>query len=104
MEKNLKKSYQYLDLPYSATIEEVEARKKALIKILTSKDIENKINKEKEIALVNNSANVIIKNIKQNGVPNEIHCFESSNESIWGLFVILMFFVSMCFFSFYAFL
>ena len=39
MEKNLKKSYQCLDLSYNATIDEVETREKALIKILTSKVI-----------------------------------------------------------------
>ena len=38
MDKNLRKSYECLDLPITASVEQVEAREKALIKILQAKE------------------------------------------------------------------
>ena len=104
MEKNLKKGYRYLDLAYSATIDEIEARKVALIKMLKAKERDKNISCEKEIFKVENSANILIENIKNNGIPKEYHHFIASNESIVGLVIVFMFAVVVCFFSFYAFL
>ena len=105
MDKNLKKSYENLNLAYSATIEEVIARKQALIKIFKSKSVENKISTAKKIALIESSANAICDNIEKNGMPKDDECrFETTGESILGLAIVLFFVVLMCIFSFYAFL
>lgn len=105
MEKNLKKSYYYLDLPFNATVEDVQTREKALIKILKAEEKEKNISKQKEILTVKNSAITIIENIKNNGIPKEeSHRFESSTESIIILLLVLLFAGSLCFYSFYIFL
>lgn len=105
MEKELKNSYYRLDLKYSATIEDVEARQKALVKILTLEEKEKNISKQNEIEQVKNDCNLIISNIKNNGIPKEeCHRFETSNESLVGLFIVLALIGVVCFFSFYAFL
>ncbi len=102
MEKELKNCYKCLDLPYSATIEEVETREKALSKILLAKSgYEQK--SEKEISKVKYSADYIVENIKKNGIPKEeFHRFDSSKESIISLLIILVFVGLICFFSFYV--
>lgn len=99
MEKNLRKCYRFMDLPFSATKEDIEMRKNAMIKTLKAKQ-NDKI--DLEIIKVQNATNLILENLKNNGVPKEEdHYFEASNESIWGL-VIVLFFVSLfCYFSFY---
>lgn len=105
MEKELKNSYFRLDLQYSATIEDVEARKKALIKILKIEEKEKNVSKQNEIKQVKDDCSLIIQNIKNNGIPKEeCHRFETSNESIFGLSIVLAFVFMLCFFSFYAFL
>ena len=102
MKKSLNKCYLNLDLPYSASIEDVLSREKALIKILQSKEKEKNISCEKEIQEIEFSAKAIVENIKVNGIPNEKeHRFEASNESIFGLFVVFAFVALICFFSFY---
>ena len=102
MEKKLKRSYRFLDLPFNATEEDVEARKNALNKILISKGQEKNKSYEKQIQDVNDSANLILLNIKNNGIPNEKpHCFESSNESIIVLIIIAFFAGLACFYSFF---
>ena len=105
MEKELKNSYFRLDLQYSATIEDVESRKKALIKILNMEEKEKNVSKQKEIEQVKDDCAHIIENIKNNGIPKEeCHRFEASNESIFGLLIVFAFVFMLCFFSFYAFL
>jgi len=102
MDKKLNKCYLVLDLPYSATIDDVMSRERALIKILNSKANEKNTSCENEIQEVKVSASTIIENIKNNGIPQEkSHRFESSNESIVALFIILLFVGLVCFFSFY---
>ena len=101
MKKELRRSYKILDLPYSATEEEVETRKNAMIKILESEKNEKT---EKRILELENASEIIILNIKNNGIPNkEHHLFEASNESIIALGIVLFFVCFMCFFSFYFF-
>ena len=100
MEKNLKKCYEYLDLNYSATIEDVEARKNALIKIANSSAKEKRINVENEIQIIEDYSNKICSYISQNGVPNEDFLFNPSNESIAGIFISLLFAVFFCWCSF----
>lgn len=95
MKKNLKKCYRLLDLPFDSTEEDVELRKRAMIKILES---ETGVKNEKKITFVENASSLILENIKNNGIPNEEdHYFESSNESIIALFVVMVF---VCFFCY----
>ena len=99
MEKKLKVSYKLLNLSYSATQEEVETRKKAMVKILEADRDEKTFDKIEELE---NACETIIENIKKNGIPKEEHhLFEASNESIIGLSIVLIFVVIICFFSFY---
>ena len=102
MNRNLKKCYDCLDLPFSATKEQVETRKTALIKILKAKENETKISNEKEIELVELSAKTICEELEKNGIPKNIKRFECSNESILILIVVLIFAFMLCFFSFNA--
>ena len=101
MKKELKISYKLLNLPYSATEEDVETRKNAMVKILESQKNEKS---EKRILELENASKVIIYNIKNNGIPNkEHHLYEASNESIAVLIIVLVFVIIMCIFSFYLF-
>ena len=103
MEKELKRSYRFLDLPFNATEEDVEARKNALNKVLFSKGQEKNKSYDKQIQAVNDSANLILSNIKKNGIPTEEnHSFDSSIESIIVLFIIAFFAGLACFYSFYV--
>ena len=105
MEKKLKKCYCCLDLPYNATIDEVEAREKAMIKVLNAKENETKISCEKEIEEVQISSKTIVENIKKNGIPKEeYHRFSTSNESLIGWIIIFVLVVVLCVLSFKEFL
>ena len=100
MNKDLKKSYQKLDLPYTATEEQVVLRKNALIMIMNGKEIDTKHSYRKEIQEIEKNAENIMANIKEQGIPNE-HGFESSNKSIFVLIFALSLVALLCFFSFY---
>ena len=100
MEKKLKRCYEYLDLNYLATAEDVEARKNALIKIANSSAKEKRINVEDEIQKIEDCANKICENLSQNGMPNEDFLYNPSNESLVGIFISLLFAVFFCWCSF----
>lgn len=103
MEKNLRKCYELLDLPYSSTEEEVASREKAMIKIFIAKADEENKSYDQEINDVKSSAKNIITNIKNNGIPKEKHHhFETSRESLISLLIVLMFMGAICFLSFYV--
>ena len=105
MDKELKKCYYNLDLSYQATIEDVEAREKALIKILKSKEFEKNISCRSEIKIIQDNAKLIKENIKNNGIPQEkCHHFESSTQSILALLIVFFFVAIICCFSFSLFL
>ena len=105
MEKKLKEGYRYLDLPYSATVDEIQSRKVALIKILNVKEREKNISCSQEISKISNYSDLLIENIKNNGIPQENGFdFQETKESIASLFIVLLFALSICFFSFYVFL
>ena len=105
MNKDLKRSYEFLDLNYSATEEDVCAREKALIKIYHSEELEKRVTREKDIENTKKSAKIILENLKKNGLPQEQdERFDSSWQSA-GLLLIVLFVTAMiCFFSFYIFL
>lgn len=105
MNRDLRKCYDVLNLPFSATIEEVEIRQFALIKGFNDKSLEKGISYDKQIGEIETSANLIIENIKKNGIPkDECHRFESSWKSIIILGIILLCVALVCGFSFYVFL
>lgn len=103
MEKEIEKCYEYLNLPITASIEDVELRQKALVKIYCNKSQEKGVSYGKQIGLVETSAKTIIENIKNNGIPKEeSHRFDSSWKSIGILAIVLAFVGILCFFSFYV--
>ena len=102
MNKELKRSYECLDLPFSATSEDVKMREKALIKIYNNKSVENGNSHDKEIGEIEKSAKIILENLKKNGQPKEVHSFDSSWHSIIILLAVLFFVGLLCFFSFYV--
>ena len=105
MEKSLRKCYECLDLQFSSTIEQVEAREKALIKIFKAKEKDEKISCKKEIEEIKIAKEKIIENIIKNGVPNDkTHHFETSNESIVALIIVCFCVGLLCYFSFSIFL
>ena len=101
MERELKKSYKCLDLPYNATAEEVETRQKALTKMLSVESEKRGISCEKELMEIQIASKMILENIKNNGIPQEeYHKFQVSNESIISLLIIFFFVGVICVFSF----
>lgn len=100
MNKDLKKSYQFLNLGFNATEEEVLARKKALIKTFNAKELETGKSQQEKIDKVEESATCIIENLKKNSVPKTPHFFETSDKSIVGLIITLCFVAMICYFSF----
>ena len=97
MNKDLRKSYEILDLPISSTIEDVETRQNALIKI------EKSNGNIKKIEIIQNSATKIIENIKKNGIPKDNHKFSASNESLITLIIVFVFSLIACVLSFVIF-
>lgn len=102
MEKELRKCYEVLDLPFSATEEDVKSREKALIKIYNNKSLEKGVSFEKQIGLIESSTVTILENLKKNGIPKDVpHSFNSSWSSIGYLAITLVFIALVCCFSFY---
>ncbi|MBE5741473.1 MAG: hypothetical protein E7351_02990 [Clostridiales bacterium] len=86
MTKELKKCYQYLDLPYDADEEQILTREKVLIKILHAKALEKGVSYDKKVDKIVKCTNIIMENIKNNGIPKENrHYFENSFETIISL-------------------
>ncbi len=97
MNNKLRKSYDILDLSFSATEEEVELRKNALIKIEKDK------NNSKQIEIIEQSAIIILDNIKKNGIPKDNHKFYTSNESLITIIIVFVFSFIACVLSFIIF-
>lgn len=91
MIKELKKSYYNLDLPFSATKEQVQTQEKILIKILRAKALKTGKSQKKKIDIIVKSANLIIDNLEKNGIPDIKECSFSSTgkELATQLFVLL---------------
>ena len=101
MKKDLKKAYKYLQLSDSATKEDVEARKNALIKIANSKRFEGKTF-ENEVDRIESAAKIVSLNIKEEKTIEKKFKYECSNDSIAALMITLIFIVSICLYSFYV--
>ena len=96
MDKALKKSYEYLELSYNATEDDVVTRQNAMLKILQSKSSSEK-HLEEKISKIKNSAEKIIKNLQENGLPKvKQPWFETKTESLFAQ-IIVLFFVGLIF-------
>lgn len=67
MTKQVKKSYRYLDLPYSASEQDVLLRQKMLIKFWRAKGIKHQKSYKKKIDKLVECSNIVLENIKENG-------------------------------------
>lgn len=95
MTKEIKKYYHYLDLPYSATEEDVKVNEKARIKIIRAKAIKTGKNSIQEVHKVADASNKVIEHIKKNGVGTEHHSFVPVPERIGTLVFALILFIIM---------
>ena len=103
MDKELKKCYHYMDLPYNSTLEEVQLRRNILIKIYNSKTSVNGKNYSKKIDKIELCTTKIIENINKFGVPTDKQPhFNASWESIVTQAIVLCFVAAICFASFYV--
>ena len=90
MIKELKKCYYNLDLPFSATKEQVQTQEKILIKIIRAKALKTGKSQKKKIDNIVKSANLILENLEKNGIPDIKECSFSSTgkELATQLFVL----------------
>ncbi len=94
MERELKKSYRLLNLPFEATEEEVNIRKNAMLKVI---ETENHKKRDYDILSIQQASENILNNIKKNGIPKEKdYYFEASTSSIVCLFIVLFFVAVIC--------
>lgn len=99
MNNKLKRYYEKMNLPYNATIEEVENKKQILIKMYSSQK-----NEEKKLQKLEDMTNFIIVNIKENGIPKiKEHQFNVSWQSIFTSILVLFCVAVLCYLSFYIF-
>ena len=99
MPSYLKKHYHYLDLPYSATIEEIETREKALVKFWRTKGEQKGMVYAKKVKKIVNSSSIIMNYVKKNGVPNNVESlFDTDKKVIFNqLFVLaIMLILAVC--------
>jgi len=84
MPKDIKKFYNFMNLSFSSTVEEVQEREKVMIKILQAKAMKYNKNYQSEIDKVVNAANSIVEYINKNGIPNKKdNWFKTSKTSIF---------------------
>ncbi len=103
MTKEIKKNYYHLDLPFTATEEEVRIKEKMLIKILRAKGMKKGKSYKDQIDKVAYSADEIVAYIKENGVPNVAppH-FKASVNDVLSQLVCMILSIVFCALSFVA--
>ena len=91
MPKEIKNHYNFMDLSYSSSVEEVKEREKIMIKILRANAIKKGISCSDKIQQVTNSANQIVDYIEKNGIPNidDSRFVTSKNNIITQVFIFL---------------
>lgn len=93
MNKELKKCYYLLDLPFSATIEQVQQRTKILIKILRAKAMKHGVSYADKINEIAYASSEIVENIKKNGIPNvKVRSFETSIKDLKNQLLVMIIF------------
>ena len=91
MPKEIKRFYNFMDLSYSSTIEQVQEREKVMIKVLRAKAIKKKKSYNEKIAEVVTSADGIVEYIEKNGVPNKSdNLFNTPTKSIISQILVLI--------------
>lgn len=91
MPKEIKKCYNYLDLSYSATVEQIEEREKILIKIMRAKAIKTGKSHKAKIQEIANNANILIDYVNENGIPNKKdYMFETSSMGLFTQIFVLI--------------
>ena len=83
MPKEIKKHYNFMDLSYSSSVDEIKEREKVMIKILRAKAIKKGISNNNKIEQVANSANQLVAYVEKNGISNiKDNMFETPKSSI----------------------
>lgn len=101
MKAEIKRCYNYLDLPFDATIQDVELRQKVMIKIYRAKALKTNKSYQDKIDRINNSALTLIDFIDKNGVQKPaIFSFKPSAEDIYGELFVLLIVMMLCVTSF----
>ena len=90
MTKNIKKCYETLNLRLDANENEVKVRQKVMIKVLRAKTFRTGKSNQKKIDKINSCANLILENIKTNGVGKNKILFDTSFESIATTLLVLI--------------
>ena len=94
MLSQIKRCYNYLDLPYNASIEDVQTRQKVMIKLIRAKGLKTGKLNEKKIKKINIAAEKIIFYINKYGPAKNGFKFETDiNSTINLLFAFLLSFV-----------
>ncbi len=94
MLNQVKRCYNYLDLPYNATIEDVQTRQKVMIKLIRAKGLKTGKLNEKKIKKINIAADKIVFYINKFGVAKKGFKFETDvNSTVNLLFAFLLSFV-----------
>ena len=103
MPKEIKKFYNFMNLSYSSSFEEVQDREKVMIKVLRAKAIKKHQSYNDEINKVVASANGIMGYIEKNGVPNKRDfLFNTSKSSLISQIIVLMTLLIVLGFSIYS--
>jgi len=103
MPKEIRKFYNFMNLSYSSSIEEVQEKEKVMIKILRAKAMRKHKSYGKEINKVVDSANKLVDYIEKNGVPNKRdNLFNTSNLSIMTQLIMLFAVIMVLAFTIYS--
>ena len=103
MPKEIKKIYNFMNLSYSSSIEEVQERENVMIKTLQAKAMKNNKFYEEKTNKIVASANKLIEYIEKNGVPNKRdNLFNTSNSSIMTQLIMLFAVIMVLSFSIYS--
>jgi len=90
MPSKIKKCYYHLNLPFAASVEDIERRQKVLIKIQRAKALKSGKSRRNKIEKIATCANQILGYIEQNGKATEKEMyFNTSAKAILTEFVIL---------------
>jgi len=103
MPKEIKKIYNFMNLSYSSSIEEVQERENVMIKTLQAKAMKKHKSCDEEINKVVDSANKLVDYIEKNGVPNKRdNLFNTSNLSIMTQLIMLFAVIMVLAFTIYS--
>ena len=103
MPKEIKKIYNFMNLSYSSSIEEVQEKENDMIKTLQAKAMKKHKSCDEEINKVVDSANKLIEYIEKNGVPNKRdNLFNTSNSSIMTQLIMLFAVIMVLAFTIYS--